>query len=101
MLGWARAEQGRTEEGIAQMRQGIAAYQATGAELPKPRIIALLAEALGRVGQPEEGLNALAEALAVVNKNGECDHEAELYRLKGTLTLQANVQGPNSTVAAE
>jgi predicted ATPase len=94
MLGWARAEQGHTEEGIAQMRQGIADYQATGAELPKPRIIALLAEALGKVGQPEEGLNVLAEALAVVNKNGERDYEAELYRLKGELILQQfKVQG--------
>jgi predicted ATPase len=30
----------------------------------------------------------LAEALTVVDKNGECFHEAELYRLKGELLGQ-------------
>ncbi len=32
LRGWALAEQGQEEEGIAQMRQGLAAYRATGAE---------------------------------------------------------------------
>jgi predicted ATPase len=41
------------------------------------------------MGQPEEGLNVLAEALTTVDKNGERYYEAELYRLKGTLTLQS------------
>ncbi len=40
------------------------------------------------MGQAEEGLNALAEALDAVDKNGERFYEAELYRLKGQLTLQ-------------
>jgi predicted ATPase len=40
------------------------------------------------VGQAEEGLTALAEALTVVHKSGERFYEAELYRLKGELTLQ-------------
>jgi len=41
------------------------------------------------MGQVEEGLSALAEALALVDHSGECWWEAELYRLKGTLTLQS------------
>jgi predicted ATPase len=81
------ADQGYLEEGIAQMRQALAAYQATGAQLPKTRIMALLAEALGKVGQPEEGLRGLAEALAMVDNGGERDYEAELYRLRGELML--------------
>jgi predicted ATPase len=48
----------------------------------------LLAEAYGKAGQAEDGLATLAEALAVVDKNGERFYEAELYRLKGELTLQ-------------
>ena len=56
--GWALAEQGQEEEGIAQMRQGLAAHQATGAELGRPCFLALLAEAYGKVGQVEEGLTA-------------------------------------------
>ena len=66
--------------------------RATGAELGRPYSLALLAEAYGKVGQTEEGLSLLAEALAVVDKTGERFYEAELYRLKGELTLQ-QVQG--------
>jgi predicted ATPase len=35
LRGWALAAQGQGEEGIAQMRGGLAAYQATGAEQGK------------------------------------------------------------------
>jgi predicted ATPase len=87
LRGWALAEQGQGEEGVALIRQGIAAYRATGSELLRPHFLALLAEAYGRVGQAEEGLGALAEALALVDKTGERSDEAELYRLRGELTL--------------
>jgi predicted ATPase len=86
--GWALVEQGQGKEGIAQLHQGLAAWRATGTEMQRPHFLALLAEAYGKVGQTEEGLSLLAEALALVDKNGERFYEAELYRLKGTLTLQ-------------
>jgi predicted ATPase len=88
LRGWALAEQGRGEEGVAQVCQGLAAYRATGAELASTKWLALLAEAYGKVGQAQEGLSALAEALTFGNKSGERFYEAELYRLKGELTLQ-------------
>jgi len=88
LQGWALAEQGKVEEGIAQMRQGLAAHRATGAEMNRPEYLARLAEAYGKGEQAEEGLNVLAEALRVVDKTGERVYEAELYRLKGQLTLQ-------------
>jgi predicted ATPase len=92
--GWALAEQEQAEEGIGQMRQGMAAYWATGAEMFRPWFLTLLAQAYGKVGQAEEGLSVLAEALAQVDKTGERYWEAELYRLKGELTLQQfKVQG--------
>jgi predicted ATPase len=76
--GWALAEQGQVEEGIAQMRQSQMSFLA-------PYV---LAEAYGKVGQVEEGLAVLAKALAFVEKTGMRVSEAELYRLKGQLTLQ-------------
>ena len=88
LQGWALAEQGQGEEGIAQMHQGMASLRATGAEAFTPCYLALLAEAYGKRGQAEEGLSMLAAALATVNKTGERFYEAELYRLKGELTLQ-------------
>ena len=36
-----------------------------------------------KAGQAEDGLNALAGALMVMDKSGECHSDAELYRLKG------------------
>jgi Predicted ATPase len=58
-----------------------------------PHFLALLAEAYEKAGQIEEGLSVLAEALAEVDKRGERYYEAELYRLKGELTLkQSRVQ---------
>ena len=59
----------------------------------------MLAEAYGKVGQVEEGLTLLAEALALVDKTGERYYEAELYRLTGELTLaQSRVQSLESGV---
>ena len=88
LRGWALAEQGQVEEGIAQIRQGIAASLTIGAEIFRPHELTLLAEAYRKAGQPEQGLTVLAQALAAVDKNGERYHEAEMYRLKGELTLQ-------------
>ena len=88
LRGWALAEQGQGAEGMAQIRQGLAAWQAMGEALYQPRFRALLAEIYGNVGQPEAGLTVLAEVLAEVHTNGLCYCEAELYRLKGIL-LQA------------
>ena len=45
----------------------------------------MLAEAYGRIGQAEEGLRLLAEALAHVDHAGVRVYEAEVYRLKGEL----------------
>jgi predicted ATPase len=89
LCGWARAEEGQGEEGIAQLRQGLAAWRAMGAETISTWYLAMLAEAYGRTGQAEEGLIALAEALVTVDKNGERFYEAEVYRLKGELSLKS------------
>jgi predicted ATPase len=58
--------------------------------------LALLAEALGKRGQVEDGLRTLTEALETSEKTGDRFSETELYRLKGELTLQ-KFQVSNST----
>jgi predicted ATPase/DNA-binding winged helix-turn-helix (wHTH) protein len=92
-LGSALVEQGQVEEGISQLRQGIAAYRMTGAEVTVPYFLTLLGETYGKAGQVEEALTVVAEALALVEKNNERVWEAELYRLKGELTLQQGAGG--------
>jgi len=89
--GWALAMQGEGEAGLVQLRQGMAAILATGQELLRPLCLALLAEAIGHVGQVEEGLRLLAEALKALEASGRGDGLAEVYRLKGELLLRQAV----------
>ncbi|HEV8713217.1 MAG TPA: hypothetical protein VGX03_10350 [Candidatus Binatia bacterium] len=86
--GWTLADQGQETEGIAQIRQGLAVLPTTGTELDRPYFFTLLAAAYGKGGQAEQGLSVLAEALVMVDKTRERVYEAELYRLKGELSLQ-------------
>jgi predicted ATPase len=85
--GCTLTERGQLEEGISQIREGLARWKATGALSHRPYQLALLAEALGRQGQVQEGLTALAEALAISTATGERFWEAELFRLQGELGL--------------
>jgi predicted ATPase len=97
--GWVLAAQGQVEAGIAQMQQGIVALQAIGTGESQSGFLRDLAEAYGKIGRTEEGLNVLAGALDIVDKTGERVGEAALYRLKGELTLQFKVQGSKFKVA--
>jgi predicted ATPase len=92
LRGWARTEQGQVEEGIAQLEEGLAACRATGTEGGPIRWLPWLAAAYAKAGQAEKGLALLAEASARVNKTGMRFGEAELYRLKGELTLQSKAR---------
>ena len=73
---------------MAQMHQGLEAILATGQTLTRPLCLVLLAEAAGQVGQVEEGLRLLAEALAAFEASGRGDGLAEAYRLQGELLLR-------------
>jgi predicted ATPase len=83
---WVLVAQGQGETGIAQLRQGLAAYCATGAR--GGSYSALLAEALCHVGEREEGLHVIAEVSAPRDSSEEGQGTAELYRLKGELLLR-------------
>jgi class 3 adenylate cyclase/predicted ATPase len=87
LRGWALTLQGEGTEGIAQIHQGLAAYSSVGGNLQRPYFLALLAEAYGKVGQTQEGLTVLVEALAIVDNTEERYWEAELHRRKGELVL--------------
>jgi len=89
--GWVLAVQGQGEKGIAQMHQGLAALRTTGTGLLLAEFLALLAEAYGQIGQAEEGLRLLAEALVSMDATGEHFYTVEVYRLKGELLLRQTV----------
>jgi TOMM system kinase/cyclase fusion protein len=87
LRGWELSEQGQGTEGIIRIREGIAAWRATGAELFHPHFLTILARAYAEAGRATEGLTTVAEALAIVKHSGERLYEAELYRLQGELLL--------------
>jgi predicted ATPase len=101
--GWLQADQGQGEEGLARMRQGLQGWRAIGAELRVPTFLALMADVHGKVGQPDEGLSLVSEALVLGERTGQRYWDAELYRLKGTLTLQRERERgrPRGTSEAE
>ena len=80
------AEQGRHEEGIAQIQEGLAALRATGSEWPVD--LCLLAEACMNTGRLDDGLSALTEALAAADEHEIRNYESEMHRLKGELLLK-------------
>jgi class 3 adenylate cyclase/predicted ATPase len=92
LRGWALTAQGEGAEGIAQIHQGLVVHRAAGAELHRPYFLSLLAEAHGEVGQIEEGLAVLNEALDTVNKTEERYWKAELHRHRGELLLMQQMQ---------
>jgi predicted ATPase len=91
LKGWVLVMQGEGTAGLAQLRQGLGAILAAGQQLSRPFGLVLLAEAAGHVGQVEDGLRLLAEALTVLEASGRGDLLAEAYRLQGTLLLHQAV----------
>ena len=76
-------------------------YHDLGSALGRPYFLALLAEACGQTGQTAAGLAAVTEALSIVQHTEERCYEAELYRCKGELLLQAGVEGLAGDVSNE
>ena len=97
LQGWARAEQGQREAGMAQMAQALVGPRAAGVDQGLPYWLALLAEAYGQSAQTEEGLALLSEALPVADKAGGRYWAAELYRLTGVVLLRQHA--PDATQA--
>jgi class 3 adenylate cyclase/predicted ATPase len=83
--GWCLVALGQGERGLALFKQGLVAYRATGAVLDLPLALIVLADALGRARQPEEGLKRLAEAAPAIDATDDRFGEADLYRVRGDL----------------
>ncbi len=85
--GWARARRGETREGIAQITKVLEGLRAAGSELFRPFFLALLAEVFGLAELPDEGLEAIDEALEDVDGRGGGWWEPEIFRVRGELNL--------------
>jgi class 3 adenylate cyclase/predicted ATPase len=79
--------QGRLEEGLPLLRQGLDAYRATGAVLPLPYYLSILGTAQIQAGRFADACQSLDEGQALAEKHDDRFDEAELHRLKGELLL--------------
>jgi predicted ATPase len=84
--GWATADGGELEQGVALMEQGLALYSAVR-QINRPHMLAVLASAKADLGKPDEGSELLEEALASIEVSGERWWLAELHRVRGRLLV--------------
>jgi Cdc6-like AAA superfamily ATPase len=84
-VGERKTLEGKTKEGIAEMKEGVATLHMTGSETCLTRLMARMVTACKEMGEVEEGLKFVNEALELKCKFEEVYMEAELLRLKGEL----------------
>ncbi len=85
LAGWASAVEGDVATGLLQLRRGLEALKATGAELRLPFYYALVAEVSMLSGQTGEALANIATGFAFQSKNGELWSAPELHRIHGDI----------------
>ena len=98
LRGWALAESGEPELGIAELYRGDKQMRASDAFFLQPFVSSLLVEQLAKTGQIERGLELVNEAVAST-KNGRYWCDAELERLRGELLLAKGVAAQHAEAA--
>jgi len=87
--GWAVAVSGNLDAGLAELRQGIADWAATGSVTYRTYYLGLQAQVLALQGARKDAAPLLDEALALVDATEERFYEPELRRLRGEIARQA------------
>jgi class 3 adenylate cyclase/predicted ATPase len=91
LRGWASAQQGEFDKGIAEIREGLEKERATGALLYESRTLGLLADACIKNERHGQALEFLHQAQSRLNEeNSERFYAAEIYRLLGETYLRSN-----------
>ena len=95
--GWALAALGSAEEGIEQIRQGIATWREMGTKQAEVQHLTMLAEAYKTGGQIEAGLRVLAEAFRLYAE-GYASTEDIDKTVRDGLGLRWSFMGPFETI---
>jgi predicted ATPase/class 3 adenylate cyclase len=88
LFGAAKTGLGRSEEGLREIRDGIAMYK--GMRTPPvfwPLLLYVRAGACARSGSPAEGLGLIEEAIEIADEGSGLTLAPEFYLLKGELLL--------------
>ena len=91
MVGWAKVHAGRIEEGLQQAREGIAAYERTGARLVVSVFCSIVADACTKAGLLTEAAGWVERGLKLAEENTEYATMPALLLQQGQLLL---LQGP-------
>ena len=91
--GWARAEQGEAEAGIAETEAALAVWGGLGAQIFDTFWYLLLARAYRAGHRLADARRALDAAMHAAERNGEGLIRAELLRFEGDLHLSGNDRG--------
>ncbi len=87
LRGWALAERGDLEQGIADIEQGLASMAAMGTALGSCTHYAHLATATARAGRFAEARELIERSNALVTATGERYYEPEIHRLHAELVV--------------
>jgi predicted ATPase len=91
LRGWARAQQGEFEKGIAEIQEGLEKERATGALLFESYTLGLLADACIKNECYRQAFDVLVSAQSSLNEeNSERFYAAEIYRLLGETCLRSH-----------
>lgn len=82
--------QGEYKEGVIAIRGGLDTCVETGWTTYYSAFLVVFAEGLAAIGQHTQALAAIEHAIEWSNRTGECWYDAELYRIKGELILNAS-----------
>jgi predicted ATPase len=87
LRGALRIQKGEIEAGLHDIEDGIAVHRASGTWFSLPMFHLFRANAFLHTHQVEKGVSAVAEGLAVAQQGGDHRFDAELYRVRGELSL--------------
>jgi predicted ATPase len=91
LRGWASAQLGEFEKGVAEIKEGLEKEQATGGLLYESYTLGLLADACINSGRYEQAFDFLNQAqLRLDEENSARFYAAEIYRLLGETYLRSH-----------
>ena len=99
--GWALANLGRMEEGIALLCEGLQNWRSMGSKTEAIRFITLLAERCLMSNRTKEGLSLIAEALQLIEETEDRLFQSEVFRIRGELLKTQKTRSGNGAACAE
>jgi predicted ATPase/DNA-binding SARP family transcriptional activator len=92
LYGWALAQLGEVERGLAEFAEARTVEKEIQAEVMMPLLLTLLAEIFWRNGDVDAAAEVLDQALALAEETGERFTESEILCAKGSLWLAQGAQ---------